>query len=351
MKRVAIVINSLKKGGAEKQAALLANTLSGLYEVRIFVMRPEEGLAEELIDLSGGMINVEALWGHRGSGIRRLYRGFRQWHPDVVFCYLTYSNVVGAVAGRLCGIKYIYQGLRNAYTPIGKVLLDWVANSMSTGVILNNYAGLDFYKNRNFKNIIVIENYFPCVRETRKHESSKNVTVVTAARFVKQKDYRTALEAFRIAIEKAPDLRYRIIGYGEYESAIRAWVSDFGISDSVEIIINPPNVQSLIDECDIYLSTSIWEGTSNSIMEAMDASLPVVATAVGDNCRLVIDGETGFLLESGNVSGIADALIALARSEDMRNEMGTNGNRRLAGKYGVDKFRESYLKLIKLCGC
>lgn len=349
MEKVAIVINSLKKGGAEKQVVLLGRALRGIYEVRIIVMRRREGMSEELIALYGGdggdVVALDTGCGR--GGVIGLYRVLKRWRPVAVFCYLTYSNLAGAIAGRLAGVPFIYQGLRNSCLPRGKMIAEQIANRLSTGAILNNHAGVGYFSANGLKNITVIENCFPDISCEKSRDGDGEVKVVTAARFVRQKDYRTAIAAFGAARQHVPELRYRIIGHGEDESLVRSWVSGAGLGDSVEIIVNPPDVARLVGECDIYLSTSLYEGTSNSIMEAMDASLPVVATDVGDNSRLVAHGKSGFIVPAGDFAAISEAITALAVSPQMRDDMGRCGNRLLAARYGEDAFREKYVALLK----
>lgn len=347
MKRIAIVINSLKKGGAEKQAVMLACTLVERAEVTFVVIRAEEGMEDMLVNplLEAG-VTLVVLDRMSGRGVRGLCSVLRHKRYDVMFCYLTYANLTGAVAGRLCGVRQIWQGLRNAYIPSAKIPAEWVANRLSTGAILNNHAGVDFFRCHGIRNIKVIANGYGEVLHPRRRQSGEKVRVVTAARFVTQKDYGTALEAFKLVAETVRELTYRIIGHGEQESMIRAMISRLGLEGRVEMFVNPTDVKSLVDECDIYLSTSLWEGTSNSIMEAMDMSLPVVATDVGDNGRLVEDGVTGYVAAAGDVDMIAARVKELALSQELRNEMGESGNLRLRKSYGADVFAAAYYALI-----
>lgn len=85
------------------------------------------------------------------------------------------------------------------------------------------------------------------------------------------------------------------MGYGSLEAQIREWIKQYGIDDITTVYINPNNIAELLDQANIYISTSLFEGTSNSIMEAMNADLPIVATNVGDNGQLVQNRENGFL--------------------------------------------------------
>ena len=142
------------------------------------------------------------------------------------------------------------------------------------------------------------------------------------------------------------DFRFCIVGYGVLEEQIREWVKEFCIEDKTDIYIKPNNVSELERNADIYISTSLFEGTSNSIMEALNWSLPVVATNVGDNDRLVVDGENGYLHPVGDVNGIAASLCLLLDSSNLRNKMGYKGNQNLKENYSIEIFEKRYMDLI-----
>ena len=97
----------------------------------------------------------------------------------------------------------------------------------------------------------------------------------------------------------------------------------------------------------IYISTSLFEGTSNSIMEALNWSLPVVATNVGDNDHLVIDGVNGYLHPIGDATGLTTSLCKLLDSVELRNKMGVRSNQNLRENYSMEIFEKRYLDLIE----
>lgn len=151
-----------------------------------------------------------------------------------------------------------------------------------------------------------------------------------------------------MALLKQQDLkfRYMIVGYGELENRIRNMIQKCGVEDIVEIAIDPDNISELLDRADIYLSTSLFEGTSNSIMEAMDAQLPIVATAVGDNDRLVCEGRNGYLIPVRDPQAAADALTTLIGDSLLRAALGLQSKEILLEKYSVERFRADYITLI-----
>ena len=120
-----------------------------------------------------------------------------------------------------------------------------------------------------------------------------------------------------------------------------------GIEDITEMLINPDDIPDYLDRADIYLSTSLFEGTSNSIMEAMNANLPVIATDVGDNRYLVKDGVNGFMAEKKDVAALADHIRTLAQDRNLRLRFGENSKNLLREKYSMDTFRDRYIEIIK----
>lgn len=347
MANIAILVPTLKKGGAEKQAALLARALSTVHKITLIIPFPESGLEKENIENSNLSANDIICFNGKESGSKlKLYRVLKGKTIDVLFCYLTWPDFWGPIIGRMAGVKIIYQGLRNASLPPFKLLLERVGNKISTGAITNNYTGAEIFKNKGIKNQIVIPNCYLNPKDISFRDNKETITVITVGRFVEQKDYPTAIETMSVVMTNNPQVRFKIIGHGELESKVRDLVNEYNISDKTEILINPPGILNHLLEADIYLSTSLFEGTSNSIMEALDASLPVVATNVGDNNQLVKDGYNGYITTVKDVGALSKAIKKLAESKELRDKMGANGNVLLKSDFGFETFRDRYLNLI-----
>ena len=191
----------------------------------------------------------------------------------------------------------------------------------------------------------MIPNGFPGIQNPLKRDLSDIPRIITVGRFVEQKDYETAIKA--ISLLKDRLFRFLIVGYGDLEDDVRKWVNLYHIEDVTIIYINPLNTQELIKSADVYLSTSLFEGTSNSIMEAMNWSLPVVATNVGDNSYLVQEGQSGFLHSIGDAEGIANSLEKFLGNSELRKRMGERGNRILREQYSMEQFEKRYIDLIE----
>ena len=348
MKRVSILLSTIDSGGAEKQAVLLATLLAKHTEVNLIVLYGDHTEYKRNIDLlTESTVKVHKLIGNMLFKLRRIKSIIKESETEVLLNYLTMPNFVGSLVGRMCGIR-VYNGIRNSRMPKSKMLIEKIAhNLLATGTIYNCYSGADYFDNHGFrrKKNIVIPNCFPDIEETIIRPDHKVKTIITVGRFDPQKDYETLIKS--VSRLSRNDFRLCIVGYGVLEEQIRTWVKEYNIENMTDIYIKPNNVPELERNADIYISTSFFEGTSNSIMEALNWSLPVVATNVGDNGHLVIDGENGFLHPIGDVNGLSASLCQLLDSAKLRNQMGQMGNLNLRENFSMEIFEKRYIDLIE----
>lgn len=352
MKNIAILIPSLKPGGAEKQATLLANVLDKHYNVDLYLLHGNvDASPTNLKILEKSNVRLHVLTGNMLSKLLQLKNNLCSNKTDILFNYLTSCDVVGAIIGSWAGVTRVYGGIRNERLEWWKMIMErFTHNSIATGTIYNCYSGSEYFTSKGFaeRKNVVIPNCFPNISEPKPRKDSEIKHIVTVGRFVPQKDYKTMIRTIACLRKLRNDFVLDIVGYGEEESAIRCWVEEFGVADVVNIYINPKNVQDIVRASDIYLSTSLFEGTSNSIMEALNWSLPIVATNVGDNNRLVKEGENGFLHEIADSDSMAHSLTKLLNSVNLRNELGRNSNKNLRENYSMEIFEKRYLDLINI---
>ena len=196
--------------------------------------------------------------------------------------------------------------------------------------------------------IHVIHNSIYVPLQQRVSKSGNEIRIISVCRFVKSKDFNTALYSFKELAEKnrSKELKYYIVGYGPMEKKIRSLADRLGLDKKVVILINPSGIPDILRSCNIYLSTSLIEGLSNSIMEAMVAGLPVVATDVGDSRYLVNDGYNGFIVRCGDIKMIVEKLDWLVNNETGRIDSGANSYSIIRKEFSDYKLLENYLKLI-----
>lgn len=352
MLKVAIVIPSVKSGGAEKQASLLASILARTCEVHFISVNGYENAAPSNMAVLKKTLESKQLHSLTGNivgkllGLRRI---LKDNSIDVAFNYLSFCDVVCGITEKIVGVRIIYGGIRNSELSRLKCLFEKVThNFISTSTIFNCYSGQKHFVNKGFKETkcIVIPNCFIDISSPLYRSDNEIKKIITVGRFVQQKDYLTAIKTISTLRKYVSNFRFIIVGYGELEDMVRQWVKEYDIMNLTEIFINPSNIPDLLRESDIYLSTSLYEGTSNSIMEALNWSLPVVCTNVGDNSYLVQNNVNGFLHQIGDYEGMAYSLELLINSMNMRHSFGIYGNTLLHTEYSLEIFSEHYNRLL-----
>jgi glycosyltransferase involved in cell wall biosynthesis len=354
---IAIIIRTLGIGGAEKQSILLANNLSDHYNVHLIVQ-----YGNVIDEKHAGILNKESVILHKlnGSWLSKLitiYKLIRKAKVKVIFPYLMSDNIIAFLVSVFNSNTKVAGGIRNCYLPKSKyIVLKGLHHINHSVTIFNNTSGREDFVKRGYtadKSIVIlncIENIHPPIER----EPTKNVNLITVGRFVAQKDYFTALKAFRLLVDDLGNqynLRYTIVGYGELENQIREEISRLNLGNFVALAIKPKDVPSFYEKAHIYLCSSLFEGVSNSIMEAMNYSLPIVATNVGDNNLLVNHGSNGFLVNPGKEAELFESAKTLIENYDLRNGFGKRSNHILKEKFGEEKFKTDYHNLIlKLTG-
>lgn len=350
-KTISIFVSTIGSGGAEKQAALLAKALSGKYNIIFIALYgeyQESKMVRSILEDSG--VRIYLLTGNWFKKTYKLYHIVNNHNVYCIFNYLTQCDLLGALVSKFCGVQKIYNGIRNSEMERYKILLELFShNFLATGTIFNSYSGELSFINRglNKRKCITIPNCFINISSVLSRSEKSVKSIITVGRFVPQKDYETAIRAIAELRKSRTDFVFNIVGYGQLEGKIRDWVSKYNIADVVKFHINSHNIYELLNEADIYLSTSLFEGTSNSIMEAMNCSLPVVATDVGDNRRLIKDQFSGYIHSTTDYEGICSSLDKLLSDVNLRNSMGNRANTILKENYSFERFRDHYLTIIE----
>lgn len=350
MKKIAVVLKNLTRGGAEKQSILLARALANEYEIHYVILNGHK-VNDNYMSLlrSDNKIIVHSFTGNLISRITQFHNCIRKLSPYAIFSYLTMANLIAASIGRLCECRRIYTGLRNTRLPWFKLVADrFICNHLASCAISNSISGVEYFASRGFQSekMTAISNCYENITPYSDKTPHEEIRIITVGRFVKQKDYKTAIKAVA-ALNCRQKIRFIIIGYGEQETQIRNWIREEGIEDITEIMINPDNIPNILHDADIYLSTSLFEGMSNAIMEAMNADLPVVCTNVGDNNILVLEGENGFICSVGDWKELADRTGYLILNKQERVAFGRKSKEILERCFNVEIFRTKYVELLQ----
>lgn len=145
------------------------------------------------------------------------------------------------------------------------------------------------------------------------------------------------LQALQQIVGRHPDVKLILGGDGDIDGT-RADIDRLGLTQQVELPgwVSGAGKQALLQQSDILVLPSYTEGMPMSVLEAMAAGLPVVATRVGGISEAVSDGREGLLIEPGDVAALAEALDWLLLHEETRVRMGLAGRRKVAAMFSCD---------------
>ncbi|HEY5122576.1 MAG TPA: glycosyltransferase family 4 protein [Ignavibacteria bacterium] len=354
MLHVAIICKTFLRGGAEKQALILTKLLKensiNVCLINWYGNKVDPGNLKLIQNYS---LKYFPLTGSYFGKLKRFREILREENISIITSYLTLSNFVSGIIKIRNQEIICIGGIRNEKLPYYKFLIEiMVHNFCSDATVFNNYSAKEKFSKRGFdpQKIFVIQNAIELNNTLIRKGIRTNgeIRIITVGRFVKQKDYVTALNSFSALVHNNKDknFTYYIVGYGPLKQKIRSMVKSLKVDQKVKVFINPPSIADILNDCDIFLSTSLFEGVSNSIMEAMAVGLPVVATKVGDNGYLVKDGFNGYLVPCKDVKSIVEKLEYLSESEDRRREFGRNSRTIIERDFSQTKFIDSYIRLF-----
>ena len=186
-------------------------------------------------------------------------------------------------------------------------------------------------------------------------EGQDRVRIGTVGRIQPVKDHATLVQALAKVLERRPELRsiarLVLIGDGPLRDATRDQVRALGIAD-IAWLPGPSNrVPEMLQALDVFVLPSLNEGISNTILEAMASSLPVLASAVGGNIELVNDGVTGRLFGAGDASELAVRLEEYLDDPGLRRQHGAAGRRAAERRFSLTTMVDSYRAVYgRWCG-
>jgi sugar transferase (PEP-CTERM/EpsH1 system associated) len=172
------------------------------------------------------------------------------------------------------------------------------------------------------------------------------VVIGTVGRMKAVKNQTLLCHAFAALVARRPDLagrvHLRLVGSGPLADECAAVLAAAGLTAASELRGESSTVADELRAMDVFVLPSLAEGISNTILEAMASGLPVVATAVGGNAELVVDGETGALVPSGDVAAMARALERYVDDPALRRRHGQAARARAESHFSLERMLGAY---------
>jgi glycosyltransferase involved in cell wall biosynthesis len=277
---------------------------------------------------------------------RDVIRAVRAERPDLLHTHLVHADVYGSIAATATSTPYVS------------------SRHNDDRYLLGPFRYIDRAFARSARKLIAISDAVRVFLEATGHDPANLTTIhygldeipatssvptpeqagipsdaplaLAVGRLIAQKDHATLLRAFALVHEGQPDARLAILGSGPLEAETRAVVDDLGLAEVV-VLPGRTDIRDWLDRADVFVHTSRWEGFGIVLLEAMLAALPVVATRVSAVPEIVVDGETGALLDVGDVEGLALELGALLSDPERATRLGAAGRERARSDFSVER--------------
>ena len=364
--KVLHVIPKFVLGGAER---LLVNLLEAFdhewFEVAAVSLYPESGTILEQ-EIKEKRLTVYFLNKHRGLDLRiipNLYHLFQTFKPDVVHTHLYVLHYVFLVM-LLCRIPVRVHTIHSiVQMEMGRLikLAQWIIFRMGGVVPVSISLEVantvrDFY-GRSIRTPVIfngvpIAKFVSAAGQVR-GKKRKEIMLLHIGRFVPLKSHLLLIEAFDLSIKEFPWIQLWLVGEGELRPAVERVVLEKGLQTKVSFLGLRDNVFNLLADCDFFVLPSDYEGCPLTVLEAMAAGKPVVATRVGGIPELIDDGLTGFLVPPHDPEALARAILRLAKNHELCKSMGQAGQRKALKKFDISQaargYETLYLKLLKKC--
>lgn len=243
--------------------------------------------------------------------------------------------------------KYLWlrrfcQPFVHRYIPLSQDLESWLCEIVGVPVnkIAQIYNGVD---SERFQPASEVQRRLPYDGFV----SEQAIVIGTVGRLERVKDQLTLVRAFvellKIAPQWSTSVKLVLVGDGSTRTRIETEVSSSGIADKVWITGSRDDVPALMAGMDVFVLPSVSEGISNTILEAMACGLPVIATRVGGNPELVMNGVTGVLVPPEDPIAMAEALLQYLDQPNLRQRHGRAGRERVEASFSMDAMVQRYL--------
>jgi glycosyltransferase involved in cell wall biosynthesis len=176
----------------------------------------------------------------------------------------------------------------------------------------------------------------------------QTLVFVHVGRFAAVKNHEMLVAAFAQLVGQQPlPTELWLVGDGELREAVQHQVRALGIESRVRFLGVRSDIPDLLRAADVFVFPSRWEGNPLSVMEAMAAGLPVVATAVGGVPELVEDGASGILVPNEDLHGLVAAMQRMAQNPDLREQMGRAARCRAVERFDIQQTVRAYEALYE----
>ncbi len=360
--RIVHVIPTLRLGGLESVVVRLTDQLAPEME-HVVVTPGRDGpmrvrFPEGVSVIAMGDQHVPDRW-----NALRMARLFRSLRPDIVHSR-NWTCVDAILGARLAGVPIVIHGEhgRDATDPDGRNVLRRMGRRLLSPMVtrfvtvsrdlarwLVEDVGIPARKVSTICNGVDIRRFAPGERYAARNAlgiPTGSLVIGTVGRLDPVKDQLGLVRAFA-AVARDPRLLLLIAGDGPCRAELESAVSALGLDGRVRLLGERHDVPRVLATLDVFVLSSLGEGISNTILEAMATGLAVVATRVGGNPELVVDGTTGFLVEPRSPAALTAAIRRYLEGPALLARHGRAARQRAESTFSLERMTGAYVQLYE----
>lgn len=348
--RVCHVSLTLKTGGLERLLADIARHHDASTCIPEFLAVTEVGRFAEIIRDAGCTVHTLKPAGRWGR-VRQMAKLFRDGHFDVVHTHNTHPHINGSIAARLAGVPVVVNtrhGQRAGHGWKSRTQFRWASHLVNKIIAVSDDAaqlcvtsdGVSQRKVLRIWNGIDVDDF--------KFSGPVQAPIaISVARLSAEKDFPSLLQAIHIAVSQVPDLKLKLVGDGPERGKLERLAHELDLSKHVEFLGDRNDVPKLLAQAGFFVTASLTEGISLTLLEAMAVGLPVIATSVGGNSEIVEDPRTGRLVPPANPQALAAAIVAMCQQPETWQALGQAGRARVEEHFEVRRMVADYERLYR----
>ena len=361
--KVMLLVPTLDQSGAEKQLVLLACRLPpDEFDVHVVALTRSGPLAKELADHGVRLTVLGKKWKFDPFTFWRLRKLIQSEQPDILHTWLFAANAYARlIVGRRMSHRLkivVSERCVDVWKSGWQLWLDQKLIGRTDRLIGNSHAVAEFYRSigypadivRVIHNGISIPENVTTDREALLAELEIPVgspVIGFIGRMARQKRGEDIVFAMALVAILRPDAHLLMIGEGPERDKLMKFARDIGIDNLVRFTGHRADAAKFLSVMDVFWLASDFEGLSNSLMEAMAAGVPCIASDIPPNRELVVDGETGFLVRVGDRVGFQQFTDRLLSDAELARRLGDAGRERMRREFNIDSMVDAHAKLYR----
>jgi len=314
-----------------KEAGFKVNTLTGIKFLKI---------RKEIKTGKPAIINAH---GTRAAIWARLAVLFSKERPKIVYTlhgfHILRKNFI---------LRFVFLRLEKFLNHFTDIL---VCVSQADKELVLGKKVINLNKIKVIRNGIELEkfNVSPELAEAKRNESGlkDNFVLVSVGRLHPQKDFSTLIKAVNLVEEQIINLKVLIIGDGPLNQDLKREVGELGLMDKILFLGERKDVPEFIAMSEGVILSTNWEGLALVPLEAGAAGKAVIASRVGGVEESILDGETGFLFEPGSEKDLADKILMLYQSKELRKKIGEMAFQFVSDNFSKERMVKEHKQLYQ----